>query len=561
MPIETVRFQVIGPNAQTKTVQVDIENGTGSAQLNIQGINPGVDTIQAFLDSKSLASNQVQTVWQGANGPISVANVQGYVGNGDGSGLFPAGLSSANLSGPQSFSSLMFNTYPQSLFPGDPHSTGNTPDSQPGIQAPLINNGTNTSGAYASETTVQGVSGSFNMALTGSFVVAQAGNITFQAYINSAFVMAINGASFVAGPQYFNGMTSTPLNHYPLLAGFNGGPWPGGEYAEESITINFPVAGVYQFEICVTLGTFGEREFCLLANNTIIPLNSLIATPANIPAGGGNLQLSPPSSGPDIVGATQGYNLLIVGVSFTSTPYIPLWEGTAGQVYISDSASPGQFNFPTLPNGSVVDYNAALALFSLAQSSNSSYQNRLSIQSTGSGYKLVYNGATPDPNIPSTQVVVAYDEFAWFNPTTKSFDTYTPSVQGGGSSASAQVNWLIKPTVSSVNPSSLPGDGGAYSMTVALANPLPPVQATVNAIFSGAGAITVVDSTPIINASGFLVGWTVNVTTSIGSSGASAVLNLLLSDTITFLSGDNFVTQAVTYYNQAVGVNGVIQID
>lgn len=559
MPNETLRIAVTGANAQTISVPISIAaNGSGTASFTLTGVNAGISTIQAFFDQQGLASNVGGAIWQQTNGPIAIRGTQSvsaWTGAAGGSGVFPAGLTVSQLGSAGTYTSLMFNTSPNGLFPGDPHETGNTAN-------PFVNNAITTGGAYAGDVVVSGANGDFNMILQCEVVVAQAGQISFSAYVNSEFVIGFSAntqdqatlPSYVSGDgQNFAGVSSS---EYPSLAGNNGGPFINqGGWAQHNFVVNFPKAGIYGMQVCMAGGIVHERQFALMANGRVIPTvaNNDSSLPPLTAASGNFTLIAQGDLTEFIAGQTGTFNISLSGVKLTQTQAVPLYPGTTGQLYISDqSGAPANFNFPTLPSGGGVDRNAAVSLFSLNGSSNSSWQNRLSIVATATGYQLFYNGAAPDANIPSTTVQVTYDELAMFNPATGQFDTYTPSTQGGGSSASVQVDWLVKPFVSNVNYGNIAADGGTYSMTVTLNQPLPPVQAGVNAVFSGTPALRVVSSSPNFNGAGFLVGWTLTLTTTPGQSGAVAFISLTATDTITFLSGDSFVTQAVTYINQQI---------
>jgi hypothetical protein len=209
MPIETLRYVVTGANPQTSTVQVTFNaNGTGTGSISIKGVNSGVDTIQAFLDNFNLSSNQGQVVWQGTNGPISISPIQGYFGGAQTTSTVPTGYGPSHFNSPQTFNSLMFNTHPASLLPGDPHSSGNQAN-------PMANNAITSSGAYSSDVLVSGDSGGgILLSLVGQFVVAAPGTIAFTAYDNSSFVIGVQGATYASGVQTLGGVTTTPIKGY-----------------------------------------------------------------------------------------------------------------------------------------------------------------------------------------------------------------------------------------------------------------------------------------------------------------------------------------------------------
>ncbi len=549
MPIENVRYTVTGANPTTGVVQVNFaDNGTGTGSITIAGNHPGADLVQAFIDELSLSSNQAQADWWSTNGPISV--VQGMttrVGAGDNTGEFPV---NASLTGPvQHFNGLMFNSYPQSIFPSDPHQGGNAPNAVPGIPAPCLNNGVDTNGQYTGDTVVQGVTGSFNMSCSGSFVIAQAGQITFQVYVNSVFLMAVQGASYVSGPQYFNGVTQLPATGLAPQVGSNNEPWPGGEYAVRTFTLNFPAPGVYAFEACATLGQFQERQFCVLANNAVIPTIPQPTFPAAPPPGTGNLILTPNAAVPDVVGTTRTFTIVGANLTFQQQQYMPFLEGTAGSFLIANDPSNPVFTFPTLPNGGTVDPNVALAsIFSLS-GDNTSWQNRIAITWNGTCYQLNYNGAAIDPNVAETMLTLQNSDLAWYNPANNAIDIYGVTNQGGGSVAQLPIYWLVNPTVASVAPTGLTGDGGTYTIAFTFVKPLPPIQNSAQATFTAGAGFTILSSMPNLNSSGWITGYTVTVTTSVLSGNQTSSISFTLTDNQSYMQGTTLTTAALTYPN------------
>jgi hypothetical protein len=555
MPLETIRFTIGGANPTQKDIQVTVSNsGSATANFSYTGATLGVDTIQAFLDSHSLASNQSQVTWQNGNGLISLTGVLASVYSASGSGIVPASMSGLLFT--QAFNSLMFNTHPNTIFPGDPHQSGNQAQ-------PMVNNATTGSGAYSEDITLAGngiqagapgANFNFNMILTGSFVVTQAGSITLTAYADAAYVMGIKGATLVSGPQSYGGISHTFLNNYPVTCGQNDTPWSTTDEWQTSSSqpqvINFSEPGVYPYEIMYSTGNHGERQFCLLANGVVIPPVATVVAPPAPPAGTGNLILSPNTAGPDLVGTAQSFTLLISGVKYTTVSALPLLEGTAGTVVISNAGDTA-YVLPALPNSDTVTPAQAIAAGVFALSgNNNSWQNKLSVVNSSGEYLLSYNAAAVDPNIATTELTLTVRDIAYA--AAASLDLYTASSQGGGSSVALQINWQVRPSIVSVMPTSLAG-GSSLSVTFNLVKPLPPIQANIAAIFTGAGGLNVVNQNTNFNSAGFITGWTVDVTTPIvEGSGATASIALTASGAITYLSGTAFVTQTVTYINNLV---------
>jgi len=126
---------------------------------------------------------------------------------------------------------------------------------------PMVNNGVDGAGNYYPDKDFPlyplGASGfsSFDMIVTGSFVVNTAGNISWSVSSDDGFWLAIGGgvsatpqgstAYLNLGPQGGTGSPS-PMQGLPILAAYNR---PENMYVQHSYLMNFPSPGVYPFEI------------------------------------------------------------------------------------------------------------------------------------------------------------------------------------------------------------------------------------------------------------------------------------------------------------------------
>lgn len=187
----------------------------------------------------------------------------------DGSGIFNA-TSSTTILSEQDVSSLMFNTHPKSILPGDPHDSGNQ-------ASPMVCNTVDSLGQYAGDTTIANGTGIFSLDLTGSFIVTEPGNYTFSAYVNSCYIVGIEGATYVSGDRYAGGYSTTPFKGYKVVGALQDlAVWnsekQGAWGALSTFTVNFPAAGIYPYEIGFAAGLYHEKQFCLLANGSVIPL-------------------------------------------------------------------------------------------------------------------------------------------------------------------------------------------------------------------------------------------------------------------------------------------------
>jgi len=324
---DTVTFTVTGANPKTLAVPIAIKpDGTSSAQFSYAGLNVGTDTIVGTLPSHSLTSNAGQVAWSAYAAPIAVFGVQVAVMSADGSGLFN-GLSAVLSTTP--VQGLMFNSHPQSIFPGDPHQSGNQAN-------PFVSNAVSTTGTYAGDTPIPNTGGRFNAVITGFMTIETAGPQTFTVYVNSAFVIGFNGGvTYVAGFRNLGALSGgTPTLGFPALAGFNNaGDFPGANWAVVSFTLNFPNPGIYQFEIPYASGLFSERQFAMLSGTgTVIPNVGIItgggSTTATGTAPSGQLQLTPYSGG-YAIGQTASFILQLTGITYTAPiegPFIPSYQ-------------------------------------------------------------------------------------------------------------------------------------------------------------------------------------------------------------------------------------------
>lgn len=546
MPNESIRFTVNGPNSTQNTVStVTTPSGTGSTLLTYTGTNAGVDTVQAFLDNRNLSSNQVAVVWQPTNGSISVSSITAYVNNTPGNSVFPAGTSPttgsvpAQYSSPYTFNSLMFNTNPASLIPGFGNNNAN-------ITNPITNEELTTTGAYSFDSPfIQ--QGPLDIVLLGSFVVASAGNISFTAYVNASFIVAIPNATCVSGPQFYSGVTTTPFRNYGPTVGFNGAPWPGGNYAVENFIINFSSPGIYPFEILFASGTFNEKEFALIANGATIPPISLVSVPPPGATPSGNLTINPTVFGPFIVGEQADINLAISGLTYNTQPYIPLLEGTAGDIGIYNDPNNNTFTLPFF-NGQTIDPpTAAASIFSIT-ADNNNWQGRLSVAYVNSKFALSYNGNAFDPGVSESTLTIVQDDVAWYNPTNKSYDVFNATNTGGGKFYTIQVQYLVSPVVASIFPLSVPGNLAIQTFTVTLAKPLPPPQISMAFGATGGTGLSVVPgSGAVIVSNGWVSGYSFQAIVGLVNSATVAPVTLTFQETLTYLSGESFVTNSVGF--------------
>jgi hypothetical protein len=617
---ETIRVVVTGANPSTKTFNVLVDTVTGagvSNPLSISevGVNAGSDVVQAFMDSHSLSSNVADVNWQATNGLIALGPVTatsyGNAGQVPGWAGFGGGLN-----GTITPNSLVINqviqNYPINGFNSQPTNIG------PGggyklIPARFVNQ--TTSGTFANVIFIPG-SGNvgdshgqpFICDMTGYFIVKTPGIYTFYmvfANVSQCAIWVGGGAISV-----YNGGNNTGANPFPAT-GPNTTFWnaqspstnhlmcannvnPGLYGGTRTCYINFPTAGKYPYEtiynqrnpISFSGDNNGYFQFTYLqgqgaqVNNegangsgpTFLPV-SIATAPAVGPTPTGSLRLTPTGGSAGLLtqGQTDTLSLNIVNVPYVSIPYIPLWEGTAGALFLYDNASVFNFGGATYPpvGGVVPDYTSALAAGAINISGdNSAWQGVLSLTANGTApsgsLSLSYNGGATVSHTDITNLTITADDIAWFDATGTKYDLFTASAGGGGLQYPIQIAYMVKPVQAgvTVSPTSIAADGGNHTLTVTLPKPISPEQQglfgtgnTITASASASNGVTIVTQpAAILDSGGWLLGWSVVVHVPISSTNSSFQLSMSVTGTLTYLSGTTFVTNgAVTYLSGAVG--------
>jgi len=94
-----------------------------------------------------------------------------------------------------------------------------------------------------------GTLSSFDAVFTSSFVVAKPGDVTFNVLANDGFLLGIGGGATRVSGAYENAPASnqSPFQGYPLVGAWN---QPSGtSVGTYSVTVHFPAAGVYPYEL------------------------------------------------------------------------------------------------------------------------------------------------------------------------------------------------------------------------------------------------------------------------------------------------------------------------
>jgi RHS repeat-associated protein len=189
----------------------------------------------------------------------------------------------------QRFNNLWFDGWEEgsSINPyyGQPGRTDNfLTDVQGNIASPdrLIVQGN----GYSPGSQAMGASGSWQAVFTGTLVVTRSGVITFGIRHDSGFVLGVNkGATIPSGAP--NPLTENPLNRtatpflgYPIMSVYE----KDNGYGNNLIAINFPAAGVYDYELDFAEcgSTHSELYVYNQAGGSVRPAASLSLSPVSV---------------------------------------------------------------------------------------------------------------------------------------------------------------------------------------------------------------------------------------------------------------------------------------
>lgn len=282
----TVTFTVTGANATTGT---GTTNANGIATFTYLGAASGKDSVTA---SATASGNPVQSAassvsWVTPTQQISTTTVNALFFASDGSGSFDT-LKNATPVFTQNFPTINFNP-PAGTIPGNTSNVG--VNTRPFTNVTTDLNGNFTGTIVAEGNGLQAGNGSlftFQAVFTGSYTVASAGNVTFNFFSDDGFIFGIgNGATRVAGADVNPPPSGvTPFQSYPVMGAFNSATAP----VANTITVHFPAAGTYPYEVDYTECCAGELALTMAGTNGkgIPPTGSLIlasSTPLNLNTG------------------------------------------------------------------------------------------------------------------------------------------------------------------------------------------------------------------------------------------------------------------------------------
>ena len=247
IPNQVVTFTITGANPVTGTATTD---ASGKAQFTYTGTNQGNDTAIATVVAPfiTLTSNTASISWGKPLQPVVTTQVLGnFFPNPNNSCEFSA---SGTPAFSQSFPDILFNADP-SVIPHDISSVN--PMTRPFTDKTVDVNGNYNGQIVAQGNGFQAGANStplfnFFAVLNGSFIVNQAGDVTFTIIHDDGYILGVgNGATRVNGDLEGSVPTTTAFNGYGVVAGFN---LMGSKTG--SATVHFPAPGTYPYEIDYT---------------------------------------------------------------------------------------------------------------------------------------------------------------------------------------------------------------------------------------------------------------------------------------------------------------------
>ncbi len=158
----------------------------------------------------------------------------------------------------------------------------------------------------------------FSAVFTGTYTVAAAGDITFSFFSDDGFVFGVSNGATRVGGSLFNPPPSglTPFQSYPVMGAFNTATAP----VANNVTVHFPAAGTYAYEIDYTECCAGQLAVTMTSNSTgghgIPPSGAIALTP------GTNLTKS--------IGQSAIFTALLTDASGAVIPSTPVVFNVAG---------------------------------------------------------------------------------------------------------------------------------------------------------------------------------------------------------------------------------------
>ena len=346
----SIQFVVTGPNATAGTTTTLAD---GTALFTYIGTNNGTDSVQATatIGMDQLKSNTSLVNWVTPLQVVSTTTIWGRFFTSDNTGRFNIPLSQQPVFD-QTFPTINFNS-----------PSGTVPGNTSGVNEwtrPFTNVTTDLNGNYTGTIVAQGngyqagvsALNYFSAVFTGEFVVSTSGNTTFNFFSDDGFMLSIgNGATRVSGPM-INPPTSgrSTFTNLPVVGSYNQPSSPSAN----SVTVNFPVAGTYPYEV-------DYSECC--GGQLALTMTTAASGSHGVPPTG-SLTISPSSAASKPTGQQQTFTVTAVdasGISLTNLGVALIVNGPNGQQLNATTDASGQATFTYTGNNPGTDTVQAIA--------------------------------------------------------------------------------------------------------------------------------------------------------------------------------------------------------
>ncbi|HEX2648252.1 MAG TPA: Ig-like domain-containing protein, partial [Candidatus Dormibacteraeota bacterium] len=269
----TVSFTITGANPGTGTAVTDV---SGIATFSYRGNNVGSDVAIANVVAPgfNIQSNTATINWLKLLQVVAPTTIQGnFFANPNNACTFDIGPGATPVFS-QEFPDILFNPAP-GVVPHDITQINN-------FTRPFFDLTTDVNGNYNGQIMAQGNGlqaglGSlinFHAVFTGSFVIGQPGDLTFRILHDDGYIIGVgNGATRVNGDLEGSPPATTPFNGYGVV-----GAWDTSSTGSSSsgpVTVHFPAAGAYPFEIDYTECSGGQLFLDVLTEQFIPQTNPL----------------------------------------------------------------------------------------------------------------------------------------------------------------------------------------------------------------------------------------------------------------------------------------------
>jgi len=403
-----VHMHVTGVNPLNTDIVTD---ANGLTTFTYTGQNPGSDTVIGTSDAcafSSFNSNAVPVTWITTPPRLTSSSVTGRFFTADGSGEFNIPLSQPPVF-TQAFSNIDFN-------PAAGTVPGNT-TAVTELTRPFTDIATDAAGNFVGRIPAQGNNYqagtgplyNFSAVFIGSLTVPAAGQVTFTFTSDDAFIFGVgNAATRISGPQV-NTPANTTFQSYAVMGGSNQRMAP----AANVITVNFPAAGAYPYEVDYTKGGDSKMTLTMLANGARIPAAAL-------------LTLTPNTLPPTVAGGIQSLTLSVTdadGVALSNLPVTVNVSGVNEQARQLTTDGTGQvlFAYAGSPLLTGLDQIQAVAVVNNATVASNVVDllwndgiNKAPEVSAGSPQTItlpanaVLNGSVSDDGLPSNTLAVTW---------------------------------------------------------------------------------------------------------------------------------------------------------